>query len=148
MRMSAHFFIKAECMEYDTPVQSCITPVKYTNYDEIKEACGSVLGSFSSHIAGKKMKFTLGYDQRQHTGESVSFASLFKAIITQSDHNFYRNLVNHTLRAQTRLTRCFLNKPNPLSFPGKLIISVHGKLQDIDTELTCSVSVWVSTLEK
>lgn len=47
-------------MEYDTPVQSCIMPVKYTSYDEIKEACGSVLGSFSSRIAGKKMKVTLG----------------------------------------------------------------------------------------
>lgn len=79
--MSAHFFIKAECMEYDTPVQSFITQVKYTSYNAIKEACGSVLCSFSSHIAVKKMKFTLGYYPCQHTVKFVYFVSLFKANI-------------------------------------------------------------------
>lgn len=69
-------------MEYDTPVQSCIMPVKYTSYDEIKEACGSVLGSFSSRIAGKKMKVTLDYDQRQHMG-----GICILCIPIQSNHN-------------------------------------------------------------
>lgn len=70
------FLCKSRIMEYDTPVQSCITRVKYTSYSEIKEACGSVLCSFSSHIAVKKMKFMLGYYQCQHTVQLVYFASL------------------------------------------------------------------------